>query len=921
MKKNLLTVAALFLTAAGFASGIMTFANFERDGRPVLIPGVQKYEANDGIFVLPKTLTVAVPEGEQLIVEQLAGELTRFDRTAEPSADAICRFELTDSDVPEQNEGYTLTVSSSGILVRARTTAGLYYGAQTLRNLLRNAPAPELKRCRIADWPDFERRGYFFSMAGRTGKDLPQLKKMLDALSQLKINWIMLYFGQSFPFKDNPLTLRKNALTEEEVRTIIRWCRERHIEITPTLQFWSHAQWMTYHPDWDKMKEGEPTRPWVSQPCPECEEAYELHRKLVNEHIDLFQPRAVFMMMDEFYLGPFGKCPKCKGKNTFEQFAKIVKFGEDLCLERGVTPIVCHDSFMDYPFLKWNFGTRLRRRLNPKTRVVYWHYNDKIPEEQMAKFRDFGIIGHSVNGKPLNVINMARLVKKYGGNESTMVYWYFSNGGMLADLKNETPESLGGFVIGADALWKFDDRYYGNYDYDAVLEMMRLLYPERVKVRPGMGEAMPIPLDAYLNAELSAVNGKFPRFADDAATEELKNALAALPERFELVTAPGGRYYAIRLTGDKTGGGRHGVMIRLDDITAKEFSFLVTTSRPYDGLAFAGSRFYGAKRFKHPVVAAIDFHYADGTKKRTLLNYRESVTDWNRPFSGADMRFAVRGLDADKRYYSFGIFDLVNPHPEKPIRGILFSSAKQEGVSPALLAMSVRGADKAIAPARPFTPDQLAGRAGVIDRKGPGYDIAADFENGLGRVKVTAPDSVKAKMRVSIVDDPTAPSPGKVLKIAIPAGEYQGRAADWGFLRISADITGYKIPEGTCGITSDLKLCLHGGTGFSHANDYIIESFSPEVKNPRFRSQRLFGDFGFAFVEGKWQRLTLPFWLRNFKSANMLTDVTATQYRRVSFFFRKIDAPVEIYIDNIGNMKPGFSAAPPWCADQESDPL
>ena len=64
----MLTIAALFLTAAGFASGIMTFSNFERDGRPVLIPGVQKYEADNGTFALPKTLTVAVPEGEELVM-------------------------------------------------------------------------------------------------------------------------------------------------------------------------------------------------------------------------------------------------------------------------------------------------------------------------------------------------------------------------------------------------------------------------------------------------------------------------------------------------------------------------------------------------------------------------------------------------------------------------------------------------------------------------------------------------------------------------------------------------------------------------------------------------------------------------------------------------------------------------------------
>ena len=915
--------AAIFALTLGFAAaaGVVRIDNFGTADAPVLIPAVQKYEAGSGKFALPETLTVSVPAGEELIVEQLGEEMKRFGRKVEARENGDVRFELAQDGVPEHAEGYTLAVTGNGVTIKSGSTAGLYYGAQTLRNLLRNAPSPELGACTVTDWPDFDRRGYFFSMSGRSAQSLPVLKKLLDTISRLKINWIMLDLGETFPFKENPLTLRKKALTREDVLTIIKWCRERHIEITPTIQFWSHAKWMTYHPDWEKMKEGEPARLWLSQPCPECKEAYELLRMSVDEHIELFKPRALFLMMDEFYLGPFNKCPKCKGKNTFEQFAKIVKFGEDLCLERGVTPLVCHDSFLDYDFLGWNFGTKLLKRLNPKTRVVFWDYGDKIDEKTLVKFREHGVIGHSVNGKPLNVINMARLVKKHGGNESTMVYWYYSMGGMISDLAGETPESLGGFVIGADALWKFDGRYFGDYRYDATMEMMRLMFPEKVKARPGMAEATPIPLDGVLNAELSGTKGKFPRFADDQQTEELKRTLAALPEHFELATAPGGRYYALRLTGDKKNGGRHAAIIKLNNVRAKEFSFLVTTSRPDDGLAFAGARFYGSKRYKHPAVAAFDLLYADGTKVRAMLRYRESVTDWNRVFSGNDMRFAVRGVDADKRYYTFGIFDLVNPHPEKPIKGIFFGSTKQEGLSPALLAVSARGADKPFVRGPKFTPSMLKKRGGVIDRELKGYEIAADFENGMGVVEVTAPPLVKAKMKVSIIDDPTAPTPGKVLKITIPPGEYRGRKADLGYLRISVDIKGYAIPAGTHGITSDFKVCLHGGTGFSHANDYIIESFDPAVKNPHFRSQRIFGHFGFAFVEGKWQRITLPFYLRNFRSNRMLKDVTKTQFRRLSFFFKRIDAPVEIYVDNIGNLKQGFSFAPLWCTDQECDPL
>ena len=118
MKKYLSAIVVLFLAASVGASGVMTFVNFERDGVPVLIPEVQKYEAAEGAFPLPDTLGVAIPAGEELIVEQLADDLKRFGKTAAAAGDGACRFEIAETGVPEHAEGYVLTVSSTGISVR-----------------------------------------------------------------------------------------------------------------------------------------------------------------------------------------------------------------------------------------------------------------------------------------------------------------------------------------------------------------------------------------------------------------------------------------------------------------------------------------------------------------------------------------------------------------------------------------------------------------------------------------------------------------------------------------------------------------------------------------------------------------------------------------------------------------------------------
>ena len=81
MRKAFSLFAAL-LAAVALRAGVTTFANFGRDGVPVLIPEAQRYEARAGVFRLPEKLTVSVPAGEELIVEELADEMKRFGGTA-----------------------------------------------------------------------------------------------------------------------------------------------------------------------------------------------------------------------------------------------------------------------------------------------------------------------------------------------------------------------------------------------------------------------------------------------------------------------------------------------------------------------------------------------------------------------------------------------------------------------------------------------------------------------------------------------------------------------------------------------------------------------------------------------------------------------------------------------------------------------
>ena len=135
------------------------------DGRPVLIPEPKRYEAEKGVLALPAEITVSAPEcaaGEVETLKRLVKEYFPDRAVRQVKKEAFCRLELVKEGVPESPEGYTLAVGGEGIVIRSRDVRGLFYGVQTVGNLLRNAEKPELPCCRVTDWPDFARRGIYY---------------------------------------------------------------------------------------------------------------------------------------------------------------------------------------------------------------------------------------------------------------------------------------------------------------------------------------------------------------------------------------------------------------------------------------------------------------------------------------------------------------------------------------------------------------------------------------------------------------------------------------------------------------------------------------------------------------------------------------------------------------------------------------
>ena len=883
-------VAPLF--AAKVPATVIPVDNLRLDGRPVLVPEVQEFKPGSGVFALPKAFTVALPASESLIVEQLADALKRFGvevSTVPDAAKAVCRFELSENGTPKHPQGYNLVIGKEGIRVTARTATGLFYGAQTLRSLIRNAAKPELDRLAIGDWPDFDRRGYFLTIRNMKSKQLPAFKRSLDAMASLKMNWLLLSIEEAFPYKNNLLPKRRNSFTVEEMKDLLEFCRRRHIELTPSMQLWSHAVWMSCHPDWDKMTEGSIERKWNEQCCPHSPEARALTEQAVKEQIELFRPEVFFMMTDEIFLGPYGQCPRCKqDPDLAGTYVKFLKFLESTVTKHGVRPMVCQDSYEDH---RWSYGKTLREALDPKEMILWWSYRDRIPAYTMELFKDFQLVGHSLTGKPFNTQNMLRAVRANGGRDSTVVYWYYSGDGQFTNLKRECPDSLGGFVNGLDYMWKYRETPYWQLAYDGTREMIRRLQPE--KAAPATCEKVaPIPLENAVNDELGGT-GRFP-VLDDKALAELTKVLAARPEKFRLLTAPGGKYYAMALTGTRgKETGRVTIAFTVNR-SAKALALLLTAAPPtLNAAEYRSAGVYGKKRWEYAPAAQLEFFYEDGKRVDVPLRYRWDFTDWNRPFGGFNTAFAVRGTDANEAHYNFCAVTVPNPRPEAKIVKIHYSTRFLDGVVPAILAASLIGADKPYAPRGPlaFKPDAVASRSSALPAKAanaaPEIRWFIDFGKGMPEnAKVVTRDRFPRDFaKVEFVDDPGSPAGGKVMKITIlPCPSKPGKH----YQRLDVDIPVRVAPD-TKSLCIDVKMT--GGTGFSHSNLYLAE-------------KDLFHHWGGNFrCSEKWRTIPLSFsFTKDLASAQeKLRGLDKVEMVRITFFFNSVRTPAEIRIGRVGS--------------------
>jgi len=142
---------------------------------------------------------------------------------------------------PNSRESYTLRISGRSAEIRARSSAGLYYGAQTIRQLVEESAGEKfLPEVDIQDWPALAYRGFMMDTSHGPLPTEDEIKRQINFLARWKANQYYLYSEANIELRGYPLINPGARYTESQIRRIIDYATERHVDIVPCLELYGH---------------------------------------------------------------------------------------------------------------------------------------------------------------------------------------------------------------------------------------------------------------------------------------------------------------------------------------------------------------------------------------------------------------------------------------------------------------------------------------------------------------------------------------------------------------------------------------------------------------------------------------------------------------------------------------------------------
>lgn len=234
----------------------------------------------------------------------------------------------------DHDEGYTIKCENRRVFINAKTETGLFYGLQTLKQLLLQADR-RIPYIEITDYPRFSYRGFMLD-CGRYFYTVDEIKRIVDLMAMHKLNVLHWHLtedqGWRVEIKKYPLLTEKGSkrshtnfnhkphsgyYTQDQIKEIVAYCHERKIKVIPEFDIPGHmVAAIACYPELSCLdRRLEVATHWGVKHdilCAGKESTYKFVYDVLDELIELFPDKIIHIGGDEAVKMRWKHCPHCQ---------------------------------------------------------------------------------------------------------------------------------------------------------------------------------------------------------------------------------------------------------------------------------------------------------------------------------------------------------------------------------------------------------------------------------------------------------------------------------------------------------------------------------------------------------------------------------------------------------------------------------
>ena len=451
LQTTLVLVAASLVWLTGFASA---------QEKPLIFPIPLEIQVSTGRFTIDKSTSILIQEevmeGDWFVSRMLSDEFVdsfrrviKFDREMQipvankflllgtlrnPLVRGFCnQHNLTPAVQSLGDAGYLLTVSDKNVVVAAKTNLGVFYGFQSLRQIIRREnDSIFIPQLTIKDSAQYPFRGIKLYLPGRD--NIPFFKRFVrDFVALYKFNKIILELNANMRLVWHPelnagavefakhlkysrlgrppgvhkeyqnSSHQDNAdgmiLEQEEVADLVKYIRSFNIEVIPELPSLTHSYYLLAgHKDLAE----NPNQEYPDTYCPLKHKIYDIYFTVLDEYINVIHPSMIHVGHDEWRMEK-DVCDSCRGKDYNDLYAKDLTKIYQYLKKKGIQVAIWGDHLLESVYGKnfqvWKTSTgyeykipaSLRpdqvEKLIPKDILIFnWFWNDINNDKQVSQF-------------------------------------------------------------------------------------------------------------------------------------------------------------------------------------------------------------------------------------------------------------------------------------------------------------------------------------------------------------------------------------------------------------------------------------------------------------------------------------------------------------------------------------------------------